>query len=675
MGFGFIQGNTGTNSAAFLSNNTAGSLLIAVASAPGAPTLTVSDSQGNTWIPGPLCSIASAPAGQTYATFYALNVNAGANTVSVANAATVSIAEYSVLSGTVFDVSNAMVGSAFINSGTVSISTQYSSELLIGAWIGLGTPSGVFIQNEQGIASRIANSVGSQVFGVNFNFGNQQRYIAFLSFGTSGGGGVASHVITDSGSVTSATVTNFPATQPVSGSVSVSNFPATQPVSGTVAATQGTSPWVTSLASTTITGSVAVTLPAGQAVELLDGGGANKASISASGAVKVDGSAATQPVSGSVSVSNFPATQPVSGSVSVSNFPATQPISGTVTSNQGTAAASTAGWSTTGANVAESSATWTNATTVNTALAITVKGYTTATVVLTGTGTVTPGVVTFEATDDTAATWQNIVGALLGQSANQPAQSSFTLATSVTFWQFNIAGFSQFRVRLSTAITGAGSELVGIQAGTGLGSGPIPVLLMAQNESNGVWNSVGNNTGSLKSWILGSTGQGMDAIKTAGTAPNNGLLTLVENVTTAPSLTTGQTVAIQADYVGSQFVKPYRRSQTVGQATTIASTTGATTVLAAQAAGIFADISNLIITITPIAVTAVAVTATLSDGSLSYIFDLDSGVVAAGGSSIINANFNPPLPASSVATPWTIALSVSTVTVHVTVVAVLQKAS
>ncbi len=29
-------------------------------------------------------------------------------------------------------------------------------------------------------------------------------------------------------------VTNFPATQPISGSVSVSNFPATQPVSGTV---------------------------------------------------------------------------------------------------------------------------------------------------------------------------------------------------------------------------------------------------------------------------------------------------------------------------------------------------------------------------------------------------------------------------------------------------------
>lgn len=39
-------------------------------------------------------------------------------------------------------------------------------------------------------------------------------------------------------------VDNFPATQPVSGTVAVSNFPATQPVSGTVTANQGTSPWI-----------------------------------------------------------------------------------------------------------------------------------------------------------------------------------------------------------------------------------------------------------------------------------------------------------------------------------------------------------------------------------------------------------------------------------------------
>jgi len=45
---------------------------------------------------------------------------------------------------------------------------------------------------------------------------------------------------------------------------------------------------------------VSVTFPAGTSVELLDSGGTNKASISAAGAVKVDGSAVTQPVSGTV---------------------------------------------------------------------------------------------------------------------------------------------------------------------------------------------------------------------------------------------------------------------------------------------------------------------------------------------------------------------------------------
>lgn len=78
------------------------------------------------------------------------------------------------------------------------------------------------------------------------------------------------------GTVISGTVavSNFPATQPVSGTVTanqgtspwvssvptgvnVNNFPATQPVSGTVAATQSTSPWVVS-GSSTITPSIPV---------------------------------------------------------------------------------------------------------------------------------------------------------------------------------------------------------------------------------------------------------------------------------------------------------------------------------------------------------------------------------------------------------------------------------
>lgn len=188
--------------------------------------------------------------------------------------------------------------------------------------------------------------------------------------------------------------------------------------------------------------------------------------------------------------------------------------------------------------------------------------------------------------------------------------------------------------------------------------------------------------GVQKVGVVGNAGAVLDAVTTAATTPANGLATLVANVTTAPSLTTGQSVAVQGDYVGSQFVKPYRRSQTVAKATTITNSAAATSVLAAQAAGIFADISNLIITVTPIAsvVAQTTFTATLSDGTASYIFDMDAGdlgstTVPGTPPTNVNITFNPPLPATNSAVAWTVALSAATVTVHITVMAVLQKAS
>jgi hypothetical protein len=116
-------------------------------------------------------------------------------------------------------------------------------------------------------------------------------------------------------------------------SVAVSNFPATQPVSGTVTANVGstnglaldatvanpqTSPGTTAPAKIeVVAGKTSDVTPQYQPIPLTNAGAA----------VKTDGSATTQPVSGTVAVSNLPGTQPVSGTVAVSNFPATQPIS------------------------------------------------------------------------------------------------------------------------------------------------------------------------------------------------------------------------------------------------------------------------------------------------------------------------------------------------------------
>jgi hypothetical protein len=118
-------------------------------------------------------------------------------------------------------------------------------------------------------------------------------------------------------------VTNLPATQPVSGSVSVSNFPATQPVSGTF--WQATQPVSGSVSVSNFPATQAVTLASPPVTPVTDNGGS----------LTVDGTfwPATQPVSGTVSVSNLPATQPVSLATAPTTpvtgtfWQATQPVS------------------------------------------------------------------------------------------------------------------------------------------------------------------------------------------------------------------------------------------------------------------------------------------------------------------------------------------------------------
>ena len=107
-------------------------------------------------------------------------------------------------------------------------------------------------------------------------------------------------------------INNFPSTQAISGAVSVSNFPSTQAISGAVS--------VSNLPITqAISGAVDINnFPSTQAI---------------SGAVSVSNLPTTQAISGAVSVSNFPVTQIISGAVDINNFPSTQAISGAVSVN------------------------------------------------------------------------------------------------------------------------------------------------------------------------------------------------------------------------------------------------------------------------------------------------------------------------------------------------------
>jgi hypothetical protein len=304
-------------------------------------------------------------------------------------------------------------------------------------------------------------------------------------------------------------------------------------------------------------------------------------------------------------------------------------------------------------NIPEITAAWTSATAAQTSLTLTpILGYATVLVTIACTGTISVGIVTCEASDTAAGTnWYQILGDALSSSGagSTSIGNIFALAPANTLdnIQFSVSGYAAFRVRLSTAITGTGTANIGIQAS-------------AENYMARTINVP---------QLTGTT-----ALVTVATSPTSGIMVLSRNVTTPPSLATTQSVALQSDYEGSIFVKPYRRSETVAQATTIASSAAATTVLAAQAAGIFADISTLVITATAALTTDLQFTATLSDGTASYIFDMETGTIATPASPLV-ISFNPPLSATTAATAWTIALSVATVTVHITVGAVLQKAS
>jgi hypothetical protein len=101
---------------------------------------------------------------------------------------------------------------------------------------------------------------------------------------------------------------------------------------------------------------------------------------------------------------------------------------------------------------------WTVATAQNVALTIPIGNASAVSVTITPYGTVSTGTVTFEVCTD-GQTWYAVeLTPLSGGAA-----ASTSVVTSGVAWQGTaMAGFGQFRVRLSTVITGTGSVLVGI---------------------------------------------------------------------------------------------------------------------------------------------------------------------------------------------------------------------
>ena len=175
-------------------------------------------------------------------------------------------------------------------------------------------------------------------------------------------------------------------------------------------------------------------------------------------AIKVDGSGVTQPVS----LATLPAL--VAGSAKVGIFTTDQTTHGTtdlmasdLTKILGAAISASNGMPIYDGFQAPSATTWNSGTAANTALTATTSGYDTVVVSLTFSGSVTAGAITFEVYD--GAAWLQIKAARI---LTYNTEGSYTLvsANGAVGWQVPVAGFPQFRVRLSTQITGAGSATV-----------------------------------------------------------------------------------------------------------------------------------------------------------------------------------------------------------------------
>lgn len=275
----------------------------------------------------------------------------------------------------------------------------------------------------------------------------------------------------------------------------------TQPVSGTVTANAGTG-------SFTVAQSTASNLKVD-----LSGTGANTT------AIKVDGSAVTQPVSGTVTSNagtgtrdtnlkqvNGITTQTGTGTagtgtqrVAVASDSSIQLTDGTNTANilksDGTSAGTNAiqtAWQ----QNASSTATWTTATSVNATLAQSVIGQGTVSVTIVETGTTTTaGAITFEVSDGT--NWWAMPGIRMGGSGL--VESNFTLINNTSVnWRFGVEGFTQFRVRLSTAITGTGSpQVVVILQTSAAGIVNTPSVSLSQQ--------LDSTNDSISAWVKGAS--------------------------------------------------------------------------------------------------------------------------------------------------------------------------
>src|ERR1700676_4481518 len=120
-------------------------------------------------------------------------------------------------------------------------------------------------------------------------------------------------------------------------------------------------------------------------------------------------------------------------------------------------------------NIPETTAAWTSATALNTAVTMAnITGYSYITVTFVQTSTITGGSVVFEVSD-TGTIWYQVWGVQVSTnvSFSAPVNLFALIQNTNTSFTFPVTAWNQFRVRLSTAITGTATVTVGVMGSAG----------------------------------------------------------------------------------------------------------------------------------------------------------------------------------------------------------------
>lgn len=149
-------------------------------------------------------------------------------------------------------------------------------------------------------------------------------------------------------------------------------------------------------------------------------------------------------------------------------------------------------------------AAWTSATASDTVISMVVSNYGTVELTFNPSGSITAGQLNFEVSDDGGTNWYPIGGERVDVNV---VELVFSLnGTTKKAWQFNIAAFTNFRVRLNPAITGAGTANLRMQASglifpqTGESGGATPYSVLWPANTTGV--NIKSTPGVVYGWSI-----------------------------------------------------------------------------------------------------------------------------------------------------------------------------